>query len=131
LRLTQVVSNLLNNAAKYTPPGGHIRLTLWQDGEAALLAVRDDGIGIAPEDIRGIFDLFRQVPAGRDHSNGGLGVGLTLVKRLVELHGGRVDARSAGPQKGTEFIVRLPAPRSQAVFGVSSRPAPTPTAHFP
>jgi signal transduction histidine kinase/ActR/RegA family two-component response regulator len=109
VRLTQVVANLLNNAAKYTEPGGRIAIAVHRVGDEAVLSVRDNGIGVAPESLGEIFELFRQAPATRERWPGGLGVGLTLVKRLVELHGGSVQAFSAGPQQGTEIIVRLPA----------------------
>jgi PAS domain S-box-containing protein len=108
VRLAQVVGNLLTNAAKYTEPGGHIRLTAEREGDEAVLRVRDDGIGIAPEVLPRVFDLFVQVDHAATRSQGGLGIGLTLVKNLVEMHGGSVDARSAGLGRGSEFVVRLP-----------------------
>ena len=108
VRLTQVVANLLNNAAKYTEPGGRIEVAVRRERDDVVLSVRDNGVGIAPESLGEIFELFRQAPATRERSPGGLGVGLTLVKRLVELHGGSVEALSAGPQCGSEIIVRLP-----------------------
>jgi PAS domain S-box-containing protein len=107
-RIEQVISNLLNNAAKYTEPGGHIRLTLRRDGEQAVLAVRDTGIGIEAEMLESIFELFAQVSHSSARTTGGLGVGLTLVKRLAEMHGGTVQARSDGLSRGSEFEVRLP-----------------------
>jgi len=107
-RLSQVVANLLNNAAKYTPEGGTIQLSLGvQDGQA-LITVRDNGIGIEPELLPNVFELFEQGKRSLDRSQGGLGVGLTLVQRLVELHNGRVEARSAGAGQGSEFCVMLP-----------------------
>jgi len=105
-RLAQVLSNLLNNAAKYTPEGGRIWLTAGQEGDAAVLRVRDDGIGIPAAMLPHIFEMFTQAERGR----GGLGIGLTLVRRLVELHGGSVEAHSGGPGQGSEFVVRLPLP---------------------
>jgi len=108
VRVAQVLSNLLNNAAKYTEPGGHVDLAAVRDGGEIVLSVRDDGIGIAPELLPHVFDLFVQAESARGQAMGGLGIGLTLVKRLVELHGGRVEARSEGPGRGTEVIVRLP-----------------------
>jgi PAS domain S-box-containing protein len=108
-RLEQVLVNLLNNAAKYTRPGGEIALIAERDGDEAVIRVRDNGIGIPPELLPKVFDLFTQIDATLDRSQGGLGIGLTLVKNLVELHGGRVEARSEGPDRGSEFIVRLPA----------------------
>ena len=108
MRLAQVVGNLLTNAAKYTEAGGHIELSAQRDGDDAVLRVRDNGIGIAPDMLPHVFDLFVQVDHAATRSQGGLGIGLTLVKNLVELHGGTVDARSGGLGKGSEFIVRLP-----------------------
>ncbi len=109
VRLSQVVANLLNNAAKYTEPGGRLELSVAREGESVVLAVRDNGIGIAPAMLSRVFDLFTQAESTRDGAQGGLGIGLTLVKRLVELHGGEVEARSEGAGKGSEFVVRLPA----------------------
>ncbi|HEY8188081.1 MAG TPA: PAS domain S-box protein [Pyrinomonadaceae bacterium] len=108
-RLEQVVVNLLNNAAKYTNEGGQIWLTAQQEDGEVVLRVRDTGVGIAPELLPRIFDLFTQADRTLDRSQGGLGIGLSLVQRLVELHGGTVEARSAGLGQGSEFIVRLPA----------------------
>jgi signal transduction histidine kinase len=107
-RLTQVVVNLLNNAAKYTPEGGRITLTVEQEAEQAIVRVRDNGIGIAPQILPRVFDLFAQSPRALGHAQGGLGIGLSLVRRLVELHSGTVQASSTGPGQGSEFIVRLP-----------------------
>ena len=106
-RLEQVVVNLLNNAAKYTDEGGHIWLSVQQEGDTAVLRVRDTGVGIAPELLPRIFDLFTQAERSLDRSQGGLGIGLCLVQRLVELHGGSVEAYSVLGQ-GSEFVVRLP-----------------------
>lgn len=108
-RLEQVVVNLLNNAAKYTDEGGQIQLTAQQEGFEVVLCVRDNGIGIAPELLPRIFDLFTQADRTLDRSQGGLGIGLSLAQKLVELHGGTVAANSAGLGQGSEFIVRLPA----------------------
>lgn len=108
-RLQQVVGNLLSNATKYTDPGGAILLTARQEGGEIVLRVRDTGIGIAPEMLPTIFDLFVQAERRLDRSQGGLGIGLTLVRKLVEMHGGTITAHSAGLDKGSEFIVRLPA----------------------
>ncbi len=115
-RLIQIVSNLLNNAAKFTPEGGRVWLTLERvggesDHRMALLRVRDDGIGIAADQLERIFELFAQVDASLERSKGGLGLGLTLVRQLVELHGGRVTASSKGLWQGSEFSVRLPTLR--------------------
>ena len=107
-RLTQVLANLLNNAAKYTEPGGCIVIALERCGGDAVVRVTDTGIGIRPESLATIFELFAQVDRTLDRTQGGLGVGLTLVQRLVELHAGSVQASSGGPGRGSEFIVRLP-----------------------
>jgi signal transduction histidine kinase/DNA-binding response OmpR family regulator len=107
-RLAQVLSNLLNNAAKFTPEGGKISITLERAGDEAIFHVRDTGIGIPAEMLSTIFDLFTQVDRSLDRSQGGLGIGLTLVRRLVEMHGGSVEAHSAGLNQGSEFVVRLP-----------------------
>jgi PAS domain S-box-containing protein len=113
VRLGQVLSNLLNNAAKYTPDGGRIRLTVELRDSQAILTVADNGLGLPAESLERVFDLFWQFES-RDHAQSGLGMGLTLVRRLVELHGGAVVARSAGRGQGSEFIVRLPALEVQA-----------------
>lgn len=107
IRLTQVFGNLLNNAAKYTDKGGHIWLTALRRSNEALISVRDTGIGIAPEHLSHIFEMFSQVEPALERSQGGLGIGLALVRGLVELHGGKTEARSNGPGKGSEFIVRM------------------------
>src|SRR5206468_4484347 len=100
--------NLLTNAAKYTDPGGTITLTVEPAGGEAVVRVRDTGIGIAADMLPKVFDLLVQVETAADRPQGGLGIGLTLVKRLVELHGGSVEADSGGPGRGSEFMVRLP-----------------------
>jgi PAS domain S-box-containing protein len=107
-RLAQVVSNLLNNAAKYTPRGGHIAVSAAVEGDAVRIDVTDDGAGIGVEMLPHVFDLFSQVDRTIDRAQGGLGIGLWLVKKLVELHGGTVAARSPGPGLGSTFTVRLP-----------------------
>jgi|GEM_PF-696571 len=107
-RLTQVVANLLNNAAKYTPQGGRLQLLMALRPEQAEVRVRDNGAGIAPDLLPDIFELFTQGKRTLDRSQGGLGLGLALVKKLVELHAGSVRAYSAGPGQGSEFVVRLP-----------------------
>jgi CheY-like chemotaxis protein/anti-sigma regulatory factor (Ser/Thr protein kinase) len=107
-RLAQVVLNLLNNAAKYTPEGGRIEVSAAREGDDAVIRVRDNGDGIPPEMLPKVFDLFTQVSHAIDRSEGGLGIGLTLVRRLVEMHGGSVEARSEGRARGSEFLVRLP-----------------------
>ncbi|QJW98524.1 N-6 DNA methylase [Frigoriglobus tundricola] len=108
VRLAQVVGNLLNNAAKYTEPGGRIRLTAERDGDEAVLRVTDTGIGIAPDMLPRVFGMFVQVDPTATRSQGGLGIGLMLVKNLVGLHRGTVEAHSAGLGTGSEFVVRLP-----------------------
>jgi signal transduction histidine kinase len=108
LRLEQVLINLLANAAKYTDPGGHIRLTAEAEAGQVVLRVRDNGRGISPETLPRVFDLFHQGPDSCDHVSGGLGIGLALAKSLVELHGGSIAAFSSGPGTGSEFVVRLP-----------------------
>ena len=114
LRLTQVTANLINNAAKYTPPGGRIGIVLKEvDGEAQV-TVHDNGIGIEPEMLGRVFDPFVQVSSASHLAQGGLGIGLSLAKGLVELHGGRLEAHSAGPGRGSSFSVRLPAIRPVA-----------------
>jgi CheY-like chemotaxis protein len=107
-RIAQVVSNLLNNAAKYTPPGGRISLKVAVDGREAVLAVSDSGIGIEPEALCKVFEMFAQVPGTASKPQGGLGIGLSLVQSLVALHGGSVSAASPGTGKGSTFTVRLP-----------------------
>src|SRR4029077_8285611 len=110
LRLAQVVANLLNNAAKYTEPGGQIWLSADQAGNEVVWKVRDTGTGISPQLLPNIFDLFVQDDRSLDRAQGGLGIGLTLVRSLVELHGGSVQAFSDAPGQGSEFVVRLPLP---------------------
>jgi PAS domain S-box-containing protein len=107
-RLAQVFSNLLNNACKYTEPGGRIALEARRSDDTLTVVVRDNGIGIAPEQLAGVFDLFVQVDTSLERARGGLGIGLTVVKRLVEMHSGTIEARSAGLGHGSEFVVRLP-----------------------
>jgi CheY-like chemotaxis protein len=107
-RLAQVFSNLLNNAAKYTERGGRIGLTVQQQGGEVMVSVRDSGIGIPAEMLPHVFDIFTQVDRNLERSQGGLGIGLSIVKRLVEMHGGTVEAKSAGHGMGSEFTVRLP-----------------------
>jgi CheY-like chemotaxis protein/two-component sensor histidine kinase len=108
VRLAQVVLNLLNNAAKYTEPGGRIWLTGQMEGSEVVVRVRDTGIGIPAENLPSVFEMFFQVDRSLERSQGGLGIGLSLVRRLVELHGGRVTASSPGIGKGSEFTIWLP-----------------------
>jgi len=109
VRLAQAVSNILNNAAKYTERGGHISLIAERDGEDAVVTVRDTGVGIPAAVLPHVFEMFTQGEQTRARTLGGLGIGLTLVKRLVELHGGAVNADSAGQNMGSTFVIRLPA----------------------
>jgi PAS domain S-box-containing protein len=108
VRLEQVFSNLISNAAKYTPPGGHIRVTGERRGDEVVVGVTDDGVGISPEMLPRLFEIFSQGERALERSQGGLGVGLSLVRGLLELHGGRVEAKSDGIGKGSEFTVHLP-----------------------
>ena len=107
-RLAQVLSNLLGNAAKYTNEGGQIRVLATIEGSEVVVRVQDDGIGIAADKLASIFELFSQVDTSAGRSHGGLGIGLTLVRTLVNGHGGTVEAHSAGRDRGSEFLVRLP-----------------------
>jgi two-component system CheB/CheR fusion protein len=108
IRLEQVISNLLINACKYTDSGGHIVVTVKREMGNVLIHVIDNGIGISPDLLPYVFDLFVQAGRTLDRTQGGLGIGLTLVRQLIELHGGTVEAKSAGLKKGSEFIVHLP-----------------------
>jgi CheY-like chemotaxis protein len=108
VRLTQVFANLLNNAAKYTNHGGHITVTTRHEGHEAVVSIKDDGIGIPANLLPQIFDLFMQIDRSTRRSQGGLGIGLTLVRSVVTMHGGTVEARSDGEGLGSEFMVRLP-----------------------
>ena len=113
-RLIQVFSNLLTNAAKYTEPGGKISLRAERQDGSVVVRVRDNGIGIPPEALPTLFEMFMQVDGGEKRRQGGLGIGLALVRRLVRVHGGSVEVHSAGPGKGSEFVVRLPLIASPA-----------------
>jgi signal transduction histidine kinase len=115
-RLVQVVSNLLNNSAKYTPERGKISLSLTRDGEDAVIRVLDNGMGMPVTLLPRVFDMFAQGGETGAHAHGGLGIGLTLVKRLISMHGGTVEAYSEGPGYGSEFVVRLPAAADLAQF---------------
>jgi len=107
-RLCQIIANLLNNAAKYTPEGGRIEVAADRDGPHARICVQDSGVGIPPEMLPRVFDMFAQVDRSLERSQGGLGIGLALVKRLVEMHGGSVEAHSDGMGRGSRFVLRLP-----------------------
>jgi signal transduction histidine kinase/CheY-like chemotaxis protein len=131
MRLEQVFVNLLTNALKYTPPDGAIRLTLRRDGDDAVVRVEDNGIGIAADLLPRVFDLFTQGERSLDRGEGGLGIGLTLVQRLVQLHGGKVEAHSDGPGQGSAFMVRLPcgAPNAEPVAAAPPQPAALAAGH--
>jgi CheY-like chemotaxis protein len=131
-RLTQIVANLLNNAAKYTQEGGTISLYAEREGDRVAIRVVDSGVGIPKEALATIFEPFRQLGHAADRPAGGLGIGLTLVKRLVEKHGGAVEVRSDGLDKGSEFVVRLPvdfeasattAPQEPAIAAPAAAPS--------
>jgi two-component system CheB/CheR fusion protein len=127
-RLAQVIGNLLGNAVKYTPPGGSIWLTAERVADEVVIRVRDTGVGLAPDLLPHIFDLFVQGDTSLDRTRGGLGIGLTLVRRLVEMHGGRVAVRSPGLGQGSEFMVQLPAlppqlPEAPAAEATEAAPA--------
>jgi PAS domain S-box-containing protein len=124
-RLAQVFLNLLNNAAKYSERGGHIRLAAGRDGGEVVISVRDTGIGIPAAHLPHVFDVFVQVDSAWKRAQGGLGIGLSLVKEFVGLHGGRVEAHSDGPGKGSEFIVRLPAAVEMTAAEPPTAPAAT------
>jgi two-component system, chemotaxis family, CheB/CheR fusion protein len=126
-RLQQIHLNLLNNAAKYTPAGGNVKISVCREEGQAVVRVCDDGVGILPEMLEGIFDLFVQSDKTLDRAEGGMGVGLTLVRSLVEMHGGAVEAHSDGPDCGSEFIVRLPL----AVRPAEEAPAEAPRKAWP
>jgi len=124
-RLAQVVGNLLNNASKFTDKGGRIWLTVEREGDQAVIRVRDNGVGIAPDQLPRIFEMFMQIDTSLERSVGGLGIGLTLVKNLVEMHGGTVEVHSAGVGQGSEFVVRLP------IIETPKPPPPEPTVSAP
>src|SRR5262249_24286071 len=123
-RLSQVIGNLLHNAQKFTDAGGRVllRAAAEPDGAHAVIVVRDTGIGIEPEVIARMFDAFSQRDTSLDGARGGLGLGLSLVEGLVELHGGEVRAASAGAGRGSEFIVRLPLRRVEEPVGPAAEP---------
>ncbi|WP_295856999.1 CheR family methyltransferase [uncultured Xylophilus sp.] len=123
VRLSQVLSNLLGNAAKYTPPGGRVGLSARCEGDAVVFEVSDDGIGMAPESVESMFEMFRQAPGAHGEELHGMGIGLALVRSLVELHGGRVTGSSAGPGRGSRFTVTLPLPVPAAPVPAPAMPA--------
>ncbi len=125
VRLSQIIANLLNNAAKYTDPGGQIWLTAQPEGEEVAISVRDTGIGIPRDKLSHVFEMFAQIQSVGRRTTGGLGIGLTLVKRLAEMHGGRVEAVSAGTGQGSEFTIRLPLEKSKP------EPPPSPEPRLP
>ena len=131
VRLTQVLLNLLNNAAKYTGEGGAISLRVERGNNEAVIRVRDNGYGIAPNVLPHVFDLFVQADSTPGRSLGGLGIGLTIVRRLTELHGGRVEAHSEGVGRGSEFIVRLPINEGQQPQHIMSKNGIAPTSVHP
>src|SRR3954464_12770166 len=108
VRLAQVFINLLNNACKFTESGGMVSISAERQGGHVAVSVKDTGIGIAPDEIESIFEMFAQVDQSLERTRGGLGIGLTIVKRLVELHGGQISVFSDGSGRGSEFVVRLP-----------------------
>jgi signal transduction histidine kinase len=127
LRLSQILSNLLTNAAKYTDPDGHIELAASLHDDLLQVTVRDDGIGIAADSLKGIFEAFSQIDGASARSDGGLGIGLSLVKGLLTLHGGSIEAHSDGPGRGSEFAIRLPlAPKGNLMIAGGRR---VPAAH--
>jgi len=129
LRLAQILSNLINNAAKYTDPGGHIEIAARSDGDEVEISVSDNGIGIPEDMLPQVFELFAQVDRTCGRTQGGLGIGLSLVRRLVELHGGSVTAHSAGLGKGSRFVLRLPLePAGSIVQQAPASPATQPRA---
>ncbi len=127
VRLDQVLVNLLKNAAEFTEPAGWVELAVEEDGRDVVIRVRDDGMGIAPELLPRVFDLFAQADTSLDRSGGGLGIGLTMVKSLVTLHGGTIDVHSEGKGRGSEFVVRMPASSGPP----EAAQAPTPSESVP
>ncbi|MEO6461962.1 MAG: HAMP domain-containing sensor histidine kinase [Candidatus Eisenbacteria bacterium] len=123
IRLAQALANLLQNAAKYTEPGGRIDLAVTRNGSDIEIRIRDSGIGIPADMLSRIFDMFTQVDSSLDRSHGGLGIGLMLVRRLIEMHGGRVTAHSDGASRGSTFIVCLPMLSDAAVRRAETSPA--------
>jgi CheY-like chemotaxis protein len=123
VRLGPAFSNLLNNAFKFTDPGGRIEVTATVGKGEASVSVKDDGEGIPPEKLKTVFEMFAQLESSREHARGGIGIGLTLVKRLIDLHGGTIEARSDGLGHGSEFVVRLPVLEAAKPEAASAEPA--------
>jgi signal transduction histidine kinase/ActR/RegA family two-component response regulator len=126
IRLAQVFANLLNNAAKYTAPGGRIAVTAERDRDTVLVSVSDSGMGIPPDKLARVFEPFTQLDRTLERSKGGLGIGLALAKRLVEMHGGDIEAQSTGPGQGSRFVARLPLSAEQGVQRVVAPVGPLP-----
>jgi CheY-like chemotaxis protein len=126
VRLAQVLSNLLNNAAKFTPRSGRIRVAAALEDGRVVLRVKDTGVGIAREQLGRIFEIFSQAGSALERATGGLGIGLSLSRSLVELHGGTIEAKSDGPGTGAEFIVTLPVLTLPAEAGLAPQAAPAP-----
>lgn len=124
IRLGQAFTNLITNAAKFTPPGGRIEIIGETEGNHAIVRVRDNGCGISPAALPRVFDMFAQVEDKARHAQGGLGIGLALVRKLIDMHGGTVQAQSDGPDKGSEFTVRLPLQETISTAGATAQPAP-------
>ena len=120
----QVFANVLNNAVKFTPPGGHIWFTADQQSSEAVVRIRDTGMGIAPDVLPRVFDMFQQAEPILERSTGGLGIGLTLARRLVEMHQGRIAISSPGPGQGTEVEIRLPTTTGAGRESRADRPSP-------
>ena len=121
-RITQIIANLLNNAAKYTPERGRIEIAAEREGKQALISVKDSGVGIPPEMLPRVFDMFAQIDRTLERAQGGLGIGLALVKSLVEMHDGTVHAESEGTGRGSRFLLRLPLAVPEAENLLPSRP---------
>jgi CheY-like chemotaxis protein len=123
-RLVQVFANILNNAVKFTPPGGQIWFTADERPDTAIVRIRDTGTGIAPDVLPRVFDMFHQAEPVLERSTSGLGIGLTLARQLVEMHGGQIEIRSPGTGQGTEVEIRLPATTVPAAAAVPAEPPP-------
>ena len=130
-RLTQIISNLLNNAARFTAEGGHVTLAARREGTRVILSVKDDGIGIPPDMRERVFEMFTQIESAGQHKQEGLGIGLALVRQLVAMHDGDIEAQSAGAGCGTELIVRLPISEDHRTIGVGAAPGVHDTARGP